>query len=148
MSETRCADCWAGPGEPHLSTCRQWVPQATARSFQTKDSGERIVHASGMQRDTTAGKVDYMLLRDGPMFERWAALLQRGAEKYDKRNWMKANSFGEHDRAVESAARHFEQWLRGDEDEDHAAAVFFNINEVEYLREQLATELAKDEEKA
>ena len=105
--------------------------------WKTKDSGQRIVHASGMQRDTTAGKIDYLLLRDGPMFERWAALLQRGAAKYDKRNWMKANSQEELDRARESAARHFEQWLRGDEDEDHAAAIVFNVNEVEYIRGRL-----------
>jgi hypothetical protein len=105
--------------------------------FETKDSGERLVFDSGMQRDVTEGKIDYLLVRDGPMFERWAALLQRGADKYDARNWMKARGEAELYRFRESAARHFEQWLRGEEDEDHAAAVIFNINGAEYVQERL-----------
>lgn len=104
-----------------------------AAAFITKDSGERIEFPSGMRRDVTGGKVDYTLLRDGPMFERWAELLMRGAVKYDPRNWMKATGEAELARFRESAARHFEQWLRGDTDEDHAAAVFFNINGAEYV---------------
>jgi hypothetical protein len=47
---------------------------------------------------------------------------------------MKAQSVEELERFRMSAARHFEQWLRGDTDEDHAAAVFFNINGAEYTR--------------
>ena len=134
-----CTECGVREGGLHAAYCSAILaPRVVERTnFETRDSGQRIVHASGMQRDTTAGKVDYLLLRDGPMFERWAALLQRGAVKYDKRNWMKANSQEELDRARESAARHFEQWLRGDTDEDHAAAVIFNINEVEYICNRL-----------
>lgn len=90
---------------------------------------------SGMRRDTSSGKIDYLLLRDGPMFERWASLLDRGALKYSKRNWMLAESSEEYDRFVSSAARHFEQWLAGEEDEDHAAAVFFNINGAEFVND-------------
>lgn len=110
-------------------------------SFVTKDSGNRTRFDSGMQRDTTEGKVDYLLVRDGPMFERWAALLQRGAEKYDPRNWMKARGEEEYYRFRESAARHFEQWLRGQVDEDHAAAVIFNINGAEYVRGKIEQDL-------
>ncbi len=102
-----------------------------------KDSGKREVFEGGMVRDTTEGKVDYLLMRDGPMFQRWAVLLTDGAKKYEKRNWMLAAGVPELNRALESAARHFEQWLRGDTDEDHAAAVFFNINEAEYIAEKL-----------
>jgi hypothetical protein len=29
------------------------------------------------------------------------------------------------------------QWFRGDSDEDHAAAVIFNINGFEYVKEKL-----------
>lgn len=99
-----------------------------------KDSGARAVFASGMQRDITAGKIDYTLIFDGPMFERWAAHLTKGALKYEPRNWMKANSDEELQRAREAVFRHFVQWFRGDMDEDHAAAVFFNINEIEFIK--------------
>ena len=99
-----------------------------------KDSGKREEYAGGMVRDTAEGKTNYLLIRDGPMYERWAAHLTAGAKKYTARNWMLAMGDKELQRAEESAARHFEQWLREDDDEDHAAAVFFNINEAEYIK--------------
>lgn len=104
--------------------------------FEIKDSGERAEFEGGMQRDTAEGKIDYTLIRDGVMFERWAKHLTiAGNTKYGKRNWLKglANPEAE-ERWRESAARHFEQWYNGDDDEDHAAAVFFNINGYETSR--------------
>lgn len=105
--------------------------------FVTKDSGERISYASGMVRDVSKDKSKPHLVLDGPMFERWGGLLTRGAVKYAPRNWMKANGQEEYDRFKESAFRHFMQWYRGDTDEDHAAAVFFNINGAEYVLPKL-----------
>lgn len=105
--------------------------------FLIKDSGERMQFESGMVRDLVSGKTKYHLLRDGPMYRRWAIHLTKGAEKYDDRNWMKANGEAEQTRFQESATRHFEQWLAGDRDEDHAAAVYFNINGYEYVRDRL-----------
>ena len=62
-----------------------------AEEFKIKDSGERKQFESGMVRDITEGKTDYTLIMDGPMFDRWAVHLTKGAKKYAKRNWMKAN---------------------------------------------------------
>ena len=105
----------------------------TAKVFVVKDSGTREVFESGMQRDVTEGKTDYSLVLDGPMFDRWATHLTKGAKKYEKRNWMKADGAGEYERFRESALRHFLQWFKGESDEDHASAVFFNINGAEYV---------------
>jgi len=105
--------------------------------FTIKDSGTRKTFAGGMQRDVTEGKTNYLLVRDGPMYKRWAEHLTNGAKKYDKRNWMLGAGQEELDRAKESADRHFAQWLAGDTDEDHAAAVIFNINQVEYLKAKI-----------
>ncbi len=102
--------------------------------FVIKDSGKREQFSGGMVRDTADGKIDYTLIRKGPMFERWAEHLRKGAAKYGKHNWLKGEGQVELDRAYESASRHFEQWMRGDIDEDHAAAIFFNVNQVEYLK--------------
>ena len=102
-------------------------------SYEIKDSGERQQFAGGMVRDVATDKTDYSLILDGPMFTRWAEHLTNGAKKYEKRNWMKASSSAEYDRFRESALRHFIQWYNGDTDEDHAAAVFFNINGAEYV---------------
>lgn len=110
--------------------------------FEVKDSGARVEFGSGMVRDIEDGKLDYTLLRDGPMFERDAAHLTKGAKKYGRRNWQLACSQDEFERFQRSAARHFEQWLRGDRDEDHAAAVRFNVNAAEHVRERLANQRA------
>jgi hypothetical protein len=94
-----------------------------------------------MVRDTAAGKVDFRRVLDGPMLDRWAAHLSKGAVKYPDvgpgvPNWTLAAGPAELDRFKQSAFRHFLQWLRGDVDEDHAAAVFFNINGAEYVEGQ------------
>ena len=101
--------------------------------FDVKDSGERQQFDSGMVRDVATNKIDYSLVFDGPMIERLAIHLTKGAQKYDKRNWMQAAGHEELERFKESAVRHFIQWLSGDTDEDHAAALFFNINGYEYV---------------
>jgi hypothetical protein len=129
------------------------VNPAPPAGFITKDSGERKQFASGMQRDTTTGKLLFHLVRFGPMFLRWVSLMTRGASKYEANNWMKAEGVPELKRFTESADRHFAIWMeyrltgRNIEDpanpsyapltEDHAAAVFFNINGAEYVADRL-----------
>lgn len=102
-------------------------------AFSVKDSGVRSTYQSGMVRDTDAGKIWYDLVFDGPMLVRWADHLSKGAKKYEKRNWMKADGEEEQERFRSSAIRHFVQWVNGENDEDHAAATFFNINAYEYV---------------
>lgn len=115
--------------------------------FTIKDSGKReTVGSGGMVRDTEEGKVDFTLVLDGPMFERWGIHLTKGARKYTARNWMKcvhpnatrAELEASAERFKRSLARHWVQYMRGDQDEDHAAAVMFNINGLEYVRDALA----------
>lgn len=102
--------------------------------YETKDSGKRIDYESGMRRDTDEGKPRYDLLWR-PMLKRWAELMARGAEKYGDNNWKNANSQEELDRFKASAFRHLIQWLEGEEDEDHASAVFFNVSAAEYVKQ-------------
>jgi hypothetical protein len=90
-----------------------------------------------MVRDTATDKINFSLVFDGPLLMRWAKHLTLGAVKYAKRNWMQANGEEELERFKESAARHFYQWYTGVVDEDHAAAVVFNINGAEYVKEKL-----------
>lgn len=108
--------------------------------FTTKDSGTRSELANGMVRDSEDDKADYTLVLDGPLFERWVALLGRGARKYRPRNWclaLQATDRAAREKTKErfrrSAFRHFMQWMRGDVDEDHAAAVYFNLNGFEAM---------------
>lgn len=106
--------------------------------FETKDSGHRAEFTGGMVRDISDGKTRPDLCFDGPMFLRWAGLMTRGAVKYSPGNWLKASDEAAYRRYKESAARHFIQWYYGlDAEEDHAAAVFFNINGAEYVCEKI-----------
>lgn len=107
------------------------------KTYEVKDSGQRQEFSSGMVRDTNQGKTVWALIFDGPMLRRYAEHLTKGAVKYTKRNWMKANSAEEMERFRESAANHFAKWMAGEQDEDHAAAVIFNLNGYEYVKEKL-----------
>lgn len=103
--------------------------------FETKDSGARQEYDSGMVRDLQTGKPRFDLLMpliEGMpfgehMLSRAAMLMDRGAQKYGYRNWEKATSQEEVDRFRASALRHMMQWIAGEADEDHAAAVIFNL---------------------
>lgn len=137
------------------STRRAVASPYTSYTYITKDSGEREQLAGGMVRDTTEGKVSFSLIFKGPLLRRWAELLTRGATKYGRHNWL----LGVHsdsgpareetrERFLDSAARHFVQWLEGDRTEDHAAAVIFNMNGYEAMRDEDLERLEKDKTNA
>lgn len=108
--------------------------------YSTKDSGKRQEYESGMRRDLQDGKPDFYLItpRDMPykdqLMTRWAELMERGKTKYGHRNWELANSEEELERFKSSAYRHFMQWLLNEDDEDHGAAVLYNINAAEFVK--------------
>lgn len=87
----------------------------------------RIEFDSGMRRDSAESKIRWDLVFDGPMLRRLAEHLTKGAAHYGARNWMLANGPEEKERFRQSAARHFCQWMNGEKDEAHDAAVIFNL---------------------
>lgn len=113
--------------------------------FETKDSGVRWSYPSGMVRDTQEGKPRFdLLMPEGvpysdQMLTRFAALLARGSVKYGDRNWEKASTPEELSRFKGSAFRHFIQWMAGETDEDHAAAVTYNVWAAEKLKSEMRT---------
>ena len=120
------------------------------KKYITKDSGERQDYASGMRRDSQDDKPDFSLIVSMAMpyeempLTRFAAILTRGAEKYGRNNWQFANSQEELDRFKASAMRHFMQWISNEEDEDHMAAVMFNLNAAEFVKWKLKNEAHSD----
>ncbi len=111
--------------------------------FTIKDSGTRTEFAGGMVRDADAGdKTDYTSVMFGPMLERWAVHCTKGRVKYPDAepgipNWTLAASIEEWLHARGSLLRHLMAFLRGEQDEDHAAAIMFNVNVMEYTRERI-----------
>lgn len=97
--------------------------------FITKDSGEREAFASGMVRDTRAGKGRYDLITPIGL-KRLADVYERGAAKYADRNWEKGAPFG---RFLDSAMRHIQQYVMGESDEDHLAQAAWNLFAVMHL---------------
>lgn len=107
--------------------------------YETKTTAEKLVEGT-MVRSPDTGKTDYALVYRGPMLRRWAELLSRGAVVYGADNWLEG--LREADPAIrtrikrrykKSASRHFWQWMMGMRDEDHAAAVYFNLNGYEAM---------------
>jgi len=117
--------------------------------FETKDSGNHMEFSTGMKRDVNTDKPRFDLISplnlpfEEQMLTRWANLMSRGAEKYTARNWELAKTSDEYARFKESAFRHFMQWYYGKTDEDHAAAVFFNITGAEYVNFYFLNNLLK-----
>lgn len=91
--------------------------------FVTKDSGQRARFETGAQRDCAEGKGRYDLLPPLAL-RRLAQLYERGAMKYEARNWEKGIPVA---RMFDSAIRHLFQALAGEHDEDHLIAAAWNI---------------------
>ena len=113
------------------------------KKYNTKDSGKRVSYKSGMNRDIQEGKprFDLIVPQDVPydqtVLYKWAMLMERGMAKYGYRNWEKSNSKDELNRFKSSAFRHFMQWIQNISDgEDHAAAILFNVNAAEFLKDK------------
>lgn len=84
-------------------------------------SEERWV--TGSVRDTRVGKGRYDLLPPYAM-SRIAQHYENGVAKYGERNWELGQPLS---RYLDSALRHLFQLLDGQTEEDHAAAVVWNI---------------------
>lgn len=87
-----------------------------------KDSGKRQSFDSGCVRDTAENKSRPDLI--SPYFMmRVGVHLEKGARKYDERNWEKGMSIS---RCIASLERHLQQYKLGQTDEDHLAAIGCN----------------------
>lgn len=78
---------------------------------------------SGAQRDTGDGKLCMSLVPIKEL-ERVMERYRSGGAKYGDNNWTKGMPLSVY---YDSANRHMMQWWQGDESEDHAAAVVWNM---------------------
>lgn len=114
--------------------------------FTVKDSGVREEYDNGFVRDTEDGKHDLtwlfgmsnLDLIPQEMLERFVVHMTLGAIKYGANNWQRAQTAESAARFRRSAARHMNQWLLGDRDEDHASAIVFNVWAAEVIDRKVA----------
>ena len=78
---------------------------------------------TGAQRDTSEGKLRMSLLPQQEL-ERVMRRYLDGAEKYGENNWIKGMPMSVY---YDCMHRHLLAWWRGDDTEDHAAAVVWNM---------------------
>lgn len=71
------------------------------------------------------------------MLTRYAAWMARGADKYEDRNWEQFQGPDALEHAKGSLLRHVFKFLAEMEDEDHAAAVWFNIQAIDRIRRKM-----------
>lgn len=152
-SQKSCQPCGCDEGANHM--CARHRDEAEAEQAHgpvtdvaevwtipgIKDSGERVTYASGSMRDPSTGKIKWSRITFGPMMRRWAQHLTTAEAKYPDPtpgfpNFMLIETDEEFIRYKESALRHFMSWFHDETDEDHASAVFFNINGVEIIKDK------------
>jgi hypothetical protein len=85
-----------------------------------RDSGERTTSETGAEHDSAADSKFRPDLISPFAEERLAAWLARGAKKYSDRNWEKGIPASVN---LASLRRHVVQYMQGDREEDHLAAV-------------------------
>ena len=105
--------------------------------FKTKDSGKRQTYKTGALRDLAECKGRFDLISP-IMLRRLAGVMERGAAKYEARNWEKGIPFS---RLMDSACRHINQYREGHRDEDHLAQAIFNLMAAIHFEECNSKEL-------
>ena len=88
-----------------------------------KSTRERQEFTTGSVRDSRIGKGRFDLLPPKAI-RRLAVHFENGAVNYGERNWEKGQPIG---RYMDSALRHLFCYLDGKSDEDHLAAVAWNV---------------------
>jgi len=98
-----------------------------------EDSGKREVYTSGMTREPNLSRGRYDLI--SPIALKALAIhMERGAEKYEDRNWEKGGKLSRH---LNSAMRHLQQYLEGDRSEDHLSASIYNSMAITHVLEMI-----------
>lgn len=108
-------------GDPPVDDIAQ--PEAIIPLSGLKDSGTRRSFDTGAQRDAVQGKGRFDLTSYFPL-KRYAQHMEKGAIKYAARNWEKGMPLSVF---LNSLENHLQKLKAGFTDEDHAAAVLWNI---------------------
>lgn len=102
-----------------------------------EDSGKRTTFQTGAVRDSADDKSRPDLISPFAQIRKghWLA---EGAKKYDERNWEKGMSFS---RCIASIMRHLMQYMMGERNEDHLAAIAVNAEFLMHYEEMIEREV-------
>ncbi len=99
------------------------VEKKDSSDYSLKDSGERKEFSTGAHRDLSANKGRFDLLPPATL-RSLAIHFEKGATKYDARNWEKGIPIS---RYINSGMRHLFQFADGCDDENHLIAAIWNL---------------------
>lgn len=116
-----------------IKTYSKEVKMPKEKEWITKDSGDRKIFETGAQRDRASGKGRYDLISPFAI-KRLCGVYERGAEKYNSRNYEKGIPLS---RFIDSAMRHLFQVIEGREDEDHISQAMWNITSYIHTEEMI-----------
>jgi hypothetical protein len=91
--------------------------------YEIKDSHKHREFSTGANRDSKIGKGRFDLVPPATL-RALAIHYEKGARKYADRNWEKGIPIGEF---IDSGLRHINQFLDGQDDENHLIAGLWNI---------------------
>jgi hypothetical protein len=101
--------------------------------YDIKETEEKEQYSSGAKRNSRKGKGRFDLI--SPYAEKRLAIrLEQGSDVYGDRNWEKGMEIS---RFIDSAKRHINDYLSGDNQEDHLAAAVFNIYGAMHMEETM-----------
>jgi len=93
------------------------------------------VNENGGNRDSAEDKLDYTLLPI-PALNRITQHYVNGVKKYKRDNWKKLSTPEDIERYKQSMFRHLIQYLEGQDNEDHLAALVWNAMALLYFEEK------------
>ena len=122
--EGLCSECLT---KKHLKNAVSKIVSQDVKNhpedYRIKDSGERAEFKTGAHRDLSSGKGRFDLLPPATI-RALAIHFEKGAVKYEERNWEKGIPVK---RFTDSAIRHLLQFLDGCDDENHLIAALWNV---------------------
>ena len=107
--------------EKPTSRRARYQPRARKELIMSEQHNRKFT--TGAQRDTGDDKLRMSLVPQQEL-KRVMERFLSGAEKYGENNWMKGMPLSVY---YDCAHRHMAAWWAGDQDEDHAAAVVWNM---------------------
>lgn len=116
----------------HLGYLRPLLRERAMRQSDTKTEFD-----TGAHRDSDEGKGRPSLISP-VLIHRLGVHLAKGAEHYGEDNWSKGMPYR---RTYDSMLRHMGQWLAGDREEDHLAAIAFGVMCLMTFEEEVIPEM-------
>jgi hypothetical protein len=126
----------AAEGKPRMELLTPYMIKLMADHMELP----RLTHVASFMDTNETEHLELLLVdiiwveADDTLVDRCGTWMAKGAAKYADRNWELGLPVS---RYLSSLLRHLLKWERDEDDEDHAAAIVFNVMGIIFTREQV-----------